>query len=54
MVKKYFLSEEEAVDYIKKRMDAYQLLIRENMAKFDSLQPEIGFLLDSLSKTLEN
>lgn len=52
--KEYYKSEEEAVDFIKKRMDAYQALIRESMERFDSLHPEIVVLLDSLSKTPEN
>lgn len=50
----YYQTEEEAVDYIKKRMDAYQVMIRESMIKFNSLNPEIVVLLDSLSKTPEN
>lgn len=50
----YYKSEEEAVDFIKKRMDAYKALMRESMEKFNLLQPEIVVLLDSLSKTPEN
>lgn len=52
--KSYYQSEEEAVDFIKKRMDAYKALMRESMNRFNSLQPEIVVLLDSLSKTPEN
>lgn len=52
--KTYYQTEEEAVVYIKKRMDAYQALIRESMHTFNSVQPDIVFLLDSLSKTKKN
>jgi len=51
---KYYLSEEEAVIYIKKRMDAYQFLIVNSMGKFDSIQPNIVRLIDSISNMEEN
>lgn len=51
---KYYMSEEEAVIYIKKRMDAYQLLIVNSMAKFDSIQPNIVTLIDSISNSEKN
>ena len=40
--------------YIKKRMDAYQRYVLDNMEQFNSVQPEIVSLIDSVSNFEQN
>lgn len=47
----YFKQEKEAITYIKKRMDAYQKLIIEGMNRFDTLNPQVEKMLDSIYNT---